>query len=180
MAKKKTLRNKFLIEGLISVIIVISPLLHYAWKYIPNGIQEIYFFSIKIDANGFEDINTSIYYYLMKFVPLMLLMIWFITCKEWWYHAIILPITMYAFQLLSAITIESNIVDENEILYIVAVNMVITPIIYFIRLKLVDKYVHGIDLKAMDQELKFLKEKEALKKEWEKLEQQKAALLKKM
>ena len=58
--------------------------------------------------------------------------------------------------------------------------MFITPVVYFIRLKLVDKYVHGIDLEAMDQELKILKEKEALKKEWEKLEQQKAALLKKM
>ena len=57
MAKKKTLRNKFLIEGLISVLIVISPLLHYAWKYIPYGIQEIYFLGIKLDANGFEDIN---------------------------------------------------------------------------------------------------------------------------
>ena len=40
---------------------------------------------------------------------------------------------MYAFQLLGALTYQSNVVDENEILYIVGVAMVITPIVYFIQ-----------------------------------------------
>jgi hypothetical protein len=71
-------------------------------------------------------------------------------------------------------------VDENEILYIVAVTMVVVPLVYFIRVKLVDKHVHGIDLKAMDTELQILKEKEELRKEREKLEELQRALLKKM
>ncbi|WP_246160897.1 hypothetical protein [Maribacter flavus] len=37
--------------------------------------------------------------------------------------------------------------------------MVIIPFVYFIRVKLYDKYVHGIDLEAMEAELEELKEK---------------------
>ena len=69
--------------------------------------------------------------------------------------------------------------DENEIFYVIAVTMVIVPVVYFIRLKLVDKHVHGIDLDAMDTELQILKEKEELRKEREKLEQRKESLSKK-
>ena len=58
--------------------------------------------------------------------------------------------------------------------------MVIVPIVYFIRIKLVDKHIHGIDLKAMDTELQILKAKEELRKEREKLEQRKETLSKKM
>ena len=58
--------------------------------------------------------------------------------------------------------------------------MVVIPIVYFIRIKLVDKHVHGIDLEAMDTELQILKEKEELRKEREKLERRKNTASKKM
>ena len=87
---------------------------------------------------------------------------------------------MYAFQLFAIIYNDNKAaIDENEILYVLAVTAVITPVVYFIRVKLVDKYVHGIDLKAMDTELQILKEKEELRKEREKLEQRKETLEKK-
>ena len=38
--------------------------------------------------------------------------------------------------------------------------MVVIPFVYFIRVKLYDKYVHGIDLDAMDVELQYYKDKE--------------------
>ena len=37
--------------------------------------------------------------------------------------------------------------------------MVVVPFVYLIRLRLIDKYVHGIDLEAMEAELNTLKEK---------------------
>ena len=87
--------------------------------------------------------------------------------------------SMFAFQCVQAFR-ETDTIDENEIMYVIGVIMVIAPIVYFIRLKLVDKYVHGIDLKAMDTELMILKEKEELRKEQEKLKRQKQELAKKM
>lgn len=38
--------------------------------------------------------------------------------------------------------------------------MVVIPFVYFIRLKLFDKYVHGIDVEAMNAELEYYKSKE--------------------
>lgn len=87
---------------------------------------------------------------------------------------------MYSFQLYNVLTYKSNNLDENEILYIVAVTMVVVPVVYFIRVKLIDKHVHGIDLEAMDTELRILKEKEELRKEREKLEQRHQTLSKKV
>lgn len=87
---------------------------------------------------------------------------------------------MYSFQLFTVITNTSKAVDENEVLYVIAVTMVVIPIVYFIRVKLVDKHVHGIDLDAMDTELQILKEKEELRKEREKLEQRQQTLAKKV
>ncbi|MEM6894075.1 MAG: hypothetical protein AAF554_10325 [Bacteroidota bacterium] len=168
-----------MLEGFMTIIIVLAPLFTYSHKYFPEEEQEIKFLFFTITANGFGDASTALYYYLTKIVPLTLLVIWFVSAKNWWYHAILIPISMYAFQFFSVIYTDSEKVDENEIFYVIAVTMVIVPVVYFIRIKLVDKHVHGIDLDAMDTELQILKEKEELRKEREKLEQRKESLSKK-
>ncbi|MEM8764331.1 MAG: hypothetical protein AAGD88_10995 [Bacteroidota bacterium] len=179
MNHKGKLRKRLLFEGFMTVIVALAPLLTYSHKYFPDGEQVIEFLFFTITANGFGDAPTAFYYYLTKIVPLMLLIIWFVSSKNWWYHAILIPMSMYAFQLFSALYNTSDHVDENEIFYVIAVTMVIVPVVYFIRIKLVDKHVHGIDLDAMDTELQILKEKEELRKEREKLEQRKESLSKK-
>ena len=179
MKERKKIHYKLVVEGIIALIIAISPIFFYFYKYVPD--TEIWtFLFIEFDSNGFSNVGDFFYYLFGKIVPLLLLIIWFITCKQWWYHALLIPIAMYSFQLFSVITYESNRIDENEILYIIAVTMVIVPIVYFIRINLVDKYIHGIDLKAMDTELQILKAKEELRIEREKLEQRKETLSKKM
>ncbi|WP_106146657.1 hypothetical protein [Flagellimonas meridianipacifica] len=180
MSDKKKVRQKFLIEGIVTILIAITPILHYFWKYLPSDGSEMNFIGITFTNNGFPNVGDAFYYYFLKITPLLLLIIWFTTCKHWWYHAILIPIAMYSFQLFSVLTYDSQIIDESEILYVIAVTMVVTPVVYFIRVKLVDKHVHGIDLDAMDTELQILKEKEELRKEREKLEQRQQTLAKKM
>ncbi len=179
MKNKAPIRKRFIIEGLISLLIALTPIFFYAYKYIPAEVETWSFIGIEISENGFGYVSDSIYYYFSKIVPLLLLIIWFVTSKHWWYHALLIPIAMYSFQLYNVLTYESNNIDENEILYVIAVTMVIVPVVYFIRIKLVDKHVHGIDLDAMDTELQILKEKEELRKEREKLEQRQQTLSKK-
>jgi hypothetical protein len=165
---KARIRKKLLIEGSLALLISLSVLIFYSYKYIPNSseLETWNFFGINFTKNGYNKIYIAIYYYLGKFVPLYLLVIWFITCKNWWYHAILIPIAMYAFQLFIGLYgSSSSKVDENELLYLLGVCMVIIPIVYFIRVKLFDKHVHGIDLDAIDAELKEYKERERLQKE---------------
>lgn len=67
---------------------------------------------------------------------------------------------MYVFQLFSSFNAEAQYVDEFEIYYTIPVMMIIIPIVYIVRIKFVDKYVHGIDLEKINNELKAYKEKE--------------------
>jgi hypothetical protein len=181
MSKKSTIKKRFVIEGAIALFIAVSPVLFYSYKYLPQEVTTWTVLGITITENNFGDVSTAIYFYLSKVVPLLLLVIWFVTSKNWWYHAILIPIAMYSFQLYTVLNYtNSERIDENEILYVIAVTMVVIPIVYFIRIKLVDKHVHGIDLEAMDTELQILKEKEELRKEREKLEQRKKTASKKM
>lgn len=180
MKERKQIRNKLILEGLLALIIAVTPILFYSHKYVTDGKQEIDILFFTLTANGFADAGTALWSYLIKLIPLTLLVIWFITSKQWWYHVILIPIAMYSFQLFSVFSSDTEAIDENEILYIIAVTMVVVPLVYFIRVKLVDKHVHGIDLDAMDTELQILKEKEELRKEREKLEQRQQTLSKKM
>lgn len=162
MREKKTVKRKLIIEGLVALAIALSPIIFYSYKYIPfDNIDSWSILGMEFTDNGYGKISMAFYFYLSKIIPLSLLITWFTTCKHWWYHVILIPISMYAFQLYSVFSEDINSIDENEILYLLAVSMVVIPIVYFIRVKLVDKYVHGIDLEAMEAELTALKKKQA-------------------
>ncbi|MDT7830626.1 hypothetical protein RQM65_18295 [Pricia sp. S334] len=115
---------------------------------------------ITITKNGFPNINVYVWFLLGKLVPLYLLLIWFLTCRHWWYHIILIPILMYGFQIFEGVISDDNFIDTDNILWLLPFCMILVPVVYFIRIKLYDKYVHGIDLEAMEDELRKLKEKQ--------------------
>jgi hypothetical protein len=55
-------------------------------------------------------------------------------------------------------------IDTENIWWLIPICMIVVPFVYFIRIKLYDKYVHGIDLEAMEAELESLKQKQGYKK----------------
>jgi hypothetical protein len=61
---------------------------------------------------------------------------------------------MYAFQLFEVIISPDLNIDTKNVLWLLPICMVVIPFVYFIRIKIYDKYVHGIDLEALDAELK--------------------------
>ena len=141
--------------------ILISPFIFKMHEYIPSDPDAtIEILGITITKNGFPNINVFIWYLLGKVVPLYLLLIWFFTCKHWWYHIILIPILMYAFQIFENSVSTDNYIDTENILWLLPFCMIVIPFVYFIRVKLYDKYVHGIDLEAMDAELQYYRDKE--------------------
>ncbi|GLB51981.1 hypothetical protein NBRC110019_10200 [Neptunitalea chrysea] len=60
---------------------------------------------------------------------------------------------MYAFQLFSIINDEQQYYDEAEIYLIIPIMLVIAPIVYLIRIKIFEKFVYGIDIKKIEEEL---------------------------
>ena len=72
---------------------------------------------------------------------------------------------MYTFQLFEVIYSESEVIETKNILWLLPVCMVVITFVYLVRIKLYDKHVHGIDLDAMDAELKYFRDKERQKQD---------------
>ncbi|MGB5378002.1 hypothetical protein, partial [Muriicola sp.] len=154
----------FYIESIGLIFIVLSPFIFKIHQYLPSDPDKtIDFLGMTFDSNGFKNLRAYSWFLLSKLIPLYLLIIWFFTCKHWWYHILLIPLCMYAFQLFEVIYSEDSTIDTENVLWLLPICMVVIPFVYFVRLKLYDKYVHGIDLEAMDLELQFYKEKEKQK-----------------
>lgn len=155
---RKRIKKKIFIESIFVFFIALSPFLYKIYDYLPEDPEaSISFFGLVIDNNGFRDVSMYIWFLMSKIIPLYLMIFWFMTAKNWWYHIILIPIAMYAFQVFEVLFDSDDFVDTENIWWLLPICMVIIPVVYFIRIKLYDKYVHGIDLEAMDAELKILK-----------------------
>lgn len=161
VSKKIKAKRKIFIQSLLVFFIAISPFLYKIYDYLPdNPDATVSFLGFVIDNNGFPDVSTYIWFMMGKVIPLYLLIFWFLTCREWWYHIILIPIAMYAFQVFEVVFDSDDIVDTENIFWLLPICMVIIPFVYFIRIKLYDKHVHGIDLEAMEDELDELKKRQ--------------------
>ena len=135
--------------GIVVLLIAISPFLFYLYESFPD--TQIWETSIFTIETSYDSMYAFAWYLSSKSIPLLLLLIWFFTCKHWWHWIILVPISMYAFQLWGIIN-ESNSMDEVEIYYVIPLMMILIPSVYVIRAKLFDK-VRGNDLKAFEEEL---------------------------
>lgn len=160
--------RSILIGSIVAIIIAVTPYIFYSYKFLPSG-SELDFYLFTYESKYQESISTVAWFFMGKFIPLLLLVLWFFTCKHWWYHVILIPIAMFTFQIVSLIY-EDRFIDEIELYWLLPIMTVIIPFVYFIRIKLFDKHVLGIDLEAMDRELKTYREKELLEKEGEQKE----------
>ena len=152
--------RSILIGSVVAILIAITPYLFYTYRSFPTGnTLDLYFYLY--ESKYQESITTAMWFFMAKFIPLLLLVLWFFTCKHWWYHVILIPIAMFAFQITSLLY-EDRYLDEVEIYWLLPIMMVIIPFVYFIRVKLFDKHVLGIDLEAMEKELEGYRENEQI------------------
>ena len=159
---RKKMKKKIVLDSITVLFIALTPFFYKIYDYLPINDPDatVSFLGITIGSNGFEDVSTNIWFLTVKIIPLMLLIIWFFTSRNWWYYILLIPIAMYSFQIFELIYSENYNLDTENIWWLLPVCMVVIPIVYFIRIKLYDKYVNGIDLDAMEAELIALKEKQ--------------------
>ncbi len=154
-----TTKNKLIKSTIVAFLIAITPYIFYLYESFPkNRTWETFFFTF--ESNYYENVRMVGWVCMNKIIPLFLLILWFFTCRDWWYHVLLIPIAMFAFQLIQAINDESENFDELEIYWVIPIMMIIVPIVYFIRIKLFDKYVYNIDLEKIDAELAEYERKE--------------------
>ncbi len=157
------LKNKQLIEGrsvflltgsIIAFAIAFSPYIFYLYEIFPSGpVWENSFFTY--ESKYYENVMTAMWTYFGKLTPLFLLLIWFFTCKHWWYHSILIPISMYAYQILSTVYddvyLEKPVnFDTDGLIYLAPFFLIILVIVYLVRIQIFDR-IYGIDLSELNE-----------------------------
>ncbi len=127
-------RSAFLLTGsIIGFTIAFSPYIFYMYEIFPDGpVWENSFFIY--ESKYYLNVTTAMWTYFGKIMPLILLLIWFFTSKHWWYHSILIPISMYSYQLI----------------YLAPFFIGVLFVLYFIRIKIFDR-VFGIDLSELNE-----------------------------
>jgi amino acid permease len=86
------------------------------------------------ESGYFENVQTYFWTLMTKFVPIFLLAIWFATCKHWWYHAIVIPLSMFIFQFIGALVLDFEREGDSLELYVmIPIIAGIIFLLYYIR-----------------------------------------------
>jgi len=143
-----------LLGSVIAFLIAFSPYIFYLYEIFPDGpVWENSFFIY--ESKYYENVTTAMWTYFGKITPLFLLFIWFFTCKHWWYHAILIPIAMYTFQLVVAFYEDvymdtARFMDIDGLIYLAPFFLIILVIVYLVRIQIFDR-VYGIDLSELNE-----------------------------
>jgi len=150
-------RRSLLLGSIMILLIICTPYLLYIYRAIPAELETYETFAGTLQSGYYFDIQGYVYTFFGKFVPFLLLIIWFVTNKHWWVHALVIPISVYLFQLIAVINDGELYVDEVEFIYTVPIGVIVMVILYFIRTKM-SVYIQAVDLKReMDEDMKFPK-----------------------
>ena len=147
-------KKSIIIGTLIATFIGMSPYLFYLYLNIPETqIWETYFFSY--DSGDWGDARYAMWHLTNKIIPLLLILIWFFTCRHWWHHALLAPITMYVYQIIGIFIHNLKFIDKFELVYLIPVMAVIIPLIYLIRAKMFNK-INDVDKTMEELEAEFM------------------------
>ncbi len=136
---QNTDKKTILIGTLIALFLATSPYLFYLYEYAPkeNATWETPLFTYH--SSGYKDVNTALWLITGKALPLIFLLVWFFTCRQWWFHALLVPITMYVYQLFGILSEDGLFVDQFQLIYLMPIMALIIPSIYLIRAKMFNK-----------------------------------------
>ncbi len=154
--KQSQLSKKGLIVGsIIATLIAITPYLFYLHESVPETkIWNTFLFTYV--SGHYEDASIAMWVLTMKAIPLMLLVIWFFTCRHWWYHVLLVPIAMYVYQIVGAFNAEASYIDEFQLIYLIPVMAIIIPSIYLIRAQMFSKMNDaGKSMEELEEEFKI-------------------------
>lgn len=151
-----TVSKKSLVLGsIIATILAITPFLFTLYESVPT--QRVWdTFLFKYDSVFWEDANYAMWILTSKAIPLLLLLIWFFTNRHWWYHALLVPIFMYIYQIFSFFNDDLKFFDELQLIYMIPIMAAVIPSIYLIRARIFNK-INDVSksLEELEEEFKI-------------------------
>ena len=156
MQQKKSKRAgslSLLTGSLIAAFIAASPYFFYLYEGFPDvKVWETSFFgfNLRYDSDHYNSIYVVAWTLTVKIIPLIFMLIWFFTCKHWWYHAILVPICMFFFQIVSVLNDDLTFTDSVDIYFMAPIILIALIFLYTIRMKIFDR-IHNIDLSELER-----------------------------
>ena len=137
--KSQAVTRKSFIQGsIVAIILAITPYLFSIHESVPEEkVWDTFLFTY--DSLSWENANLVMWIFTGKAVPLFLLFIWFFTCRHWWYHALLVPIVMYIYQIFSLFLDDQGQYDEMNFVYMLPVMAIVIPSIYLVRARIFNK-----------------------------------------
>lgn len=151
---KKSNTRKIIMGSIVATLVAATPFLFYIYEYVPDTKTWDTFIGT-YHSNYYKSANVGIWVLMMKFVPLLLSLLWFLTCRHWWYHALLIPIVMFSFQTISAFNDEVLFMDELHIVWLLPFMAIVFPSIYLIRAKMFNK-INNADKTLTEMEEEFM------------------------
>ncbi len=150
---ESTQKNTFFFYAIIGIVVgyfIINQYLYYL-KSNPD---------FDNSAIGFYQTKTTLFFVLTgRITPILYLSLWLISCRYWWYHALVVPISVYIVQLYTALQINSNHIDKGEYLYIIPILVMVIGVLYFIRQNTLQKIERLSILEEVELRIEELKKK---------------------
>lgn len=130
MKSRTTDRTKNIYSGVvISIILIATPFLFYIYKFAPSDSKEWNTVFGTLKSNSFGTMQAYMHALFTKITFVTLTIIWFLTAQNWWKWAILVPLTMFLFQLSGIINWELKYIDEYDFWYSLPF---ITPVVGFL------------------------------------------------
>jgi hypothetical protein len=124
--------------SIIATILATTPYLFTLYESVPSTkVWSTFLFSY--DSKSWENANLVMWIFSSKAIPFLLLIIWFFTNKHWWYHALLVPISMYMLQIFNLFREDQNVIDEFDLIYMLPIMAIVIPSIYLIRARIFNR-----------------------------------------
>lgn len=155
LVKARGNKKELIIGSILATIIAITPYIATLWKSVPGENKTWDTFLFTYTTTYYYDIQTLVWTLMGQLVPLSLLLIWMFTCRQWWYHVILVPIAMYVYEIITILNDDLKFSGDNLILYLLPIMAIIIPSIYLIRARMFNK-INDADktLEELEEEFK--------------------------
>jgi len=110
-------KKRLILGGVIAFFLAITPFLFYLYKYAPDDskVWETKLFSI--ESGRFSNVQSYIHALFTKITFIIITSLWFISSRDWWKWAILVPLTMFLFQFIGVINYQEKFIDEFDFWY---------------------------------------------------------------
>lgn len=148
-------RKSLIMGSIIATILAITPYLFTIYESVPHAkVWDTFLFTY--DSKSWQDVNLVFWVFSSKAIPLLLLFIWFFTNRHWWYHALLVPIIMYIYQIFGLFNDDQGHIDEFQLIYMLPIMAIVIPSIYLIRARIFNKINEANkSLEELEEEFKL-------------------------